>query len=170
MEKHPNEKIVIFSRLAGYIQPVFEKFFQKWGVTYRIFRGTDKQRQEAKDQFRNDPSIQILLSSDAGSDSIDLPEASVAVDFDLPLKYSTKIQRRNRIHRVNSIFKYVTFYTLMMVNSIEKRIEEIVNRKEGFHRGIFKGEIADEALSARMTIDDLMYILTGLTDVDAGDD
>lgn len=161
MEKHPNEKIVIFSRLAGYIQPVFEKFFQKWGVTYRIYRGNDKQRQEAKDQFRNDPNIQILLSSDAGSDSIDLPEASVAVDFDLPLKYSTKIQRRNRIHRVNSTFKYVTFYTLMMINSIEQRIAEIIDRKEGFHRSIFKGEIAEEALSARMTADDLMYLLTG---------
>lgn len=164
MEKHPDEKIVVFSKLADYIQPVLVHYFDKWGVTYVVYRGTDKQRLEAKDRFRNDPSIRIFLSSDAGSDSIDLPEASVAVDYDEPMKWSTKIQRRNRIHRVNSTFKFVTFYTLRMVNSIEDRIAEIIEKKMGFHRGVFKGEISETAISARMTSEDLLYILLGHTE------
>lgn len=165
-EKHPDEKVVVFSRLAGYIQPVLEEALRSWGVTYVVYRGSDKQRQEAKDQFRNDPNIRVLLSSDAGSDGIDLPEASVAVDYDLPLKWSTKTQRRNRIHRVNSTFKYVTFYTLLMANSVEERILKIVEKKHGFHKAIFKGEIADNAISARMTEADLMYLLTGTVEDD----
>lgn len=161
VEKHPNEKIVVFSRLASYIQPVLELQFQKWGVPYVVYRGSDKQRQEAKEQFRNDPEIRIFLSSDAGSDSIDLPEASVVINYDLPLKWSTLTQRRNRVHRVNSKHESVTFYTFLMANSVEDRIMEIIEKKYGYHRAIFKGEIADEAISARMTADDLTYILTG---------
>jgi SNF2 family DNA or RNA helicase len=161
MEKHPNEKIVIFSRLADYIQPILAAKFKEWGVTYVVYRGTDKQRREAKDQFRTDPNIRLFLSSDSGSDSIDLPEASVAIDFDLPLKWSTKVQRRNRIHRVNSMHEFVTFYTLLMANSVEDRIAEIIEKKYGYHLAIFKGEMAEEAISARMTADDLYYILTG---------
>jgi SNF2 family DNA or RNA helicase len=163
LEKHPDEKIVVFSKLADYIQPVLSKFFDKWDVPYVIYRGTDKQRQEALDSFRNDPDIRIFFSSDAGSDSIDIPEASVAVDYDEPLKWSTKIQRRNRIHRVNSTFKFVTFYTLRMVNSIEDRIAEIIAKKEGFHLSVFKGKNAEGSISARMTTADLYYILTGDT-------
>jgi SNF2 family DNA or RNA helicase len=165
-EKHRGKKIVVFSKLADYIQPVLTKFFDDWGVTYVVYRGTDKQRLEAKDQFRNDPNIQIFLSSDAGSDSIDLPEASVAVDFDEPLVWARKMQRRNRIHRVNSTHGYVTFYTLRMANSVEDRIAEIIETKAGYHSSVFKGEINENAISARMTQQDLMYILTGEREAD----
>jgi SNF2 family DNA or RNA helicase len=162
-DTHPDEKIVVFSRLADYIQPVLTKFFDDWGVSYVVYRGTDKQRLEAKDKFRNDPNIRVFLSSDAGSDSIDLPEASVAIDYDEPLKWATKIQRRNRIHRVNSTHGYVTFYTLRMVNSVEDRIAEIIHTKEGYHDAVFKRDINENAISARMTADDVWYILTGET-------
>lgn len=164
MEKHPHEKIVVFSKLADYIQPVLSSFFDKWGVTYVVYRGTDKQRQEALDSFRNDPDIRIFFSSDAGSDGIDIPQASVAVDYDEPMKYSTKVQRRNRIHRINSTHGSVTFYTLRMVNSVEDRIAEIIATKKGYHQAVFKGEIAENAISARMSADDLMYVITGERD------
>ena len=160
-DKHPNEKIVVFSRLASYIQPVLESFFQKWGVSYVIYRGTDKQRLEAKDKFRSDPSVRVFLSSDAGSDSIDLPEASVSVDYDQPMLWTTKTQRRNRIHRVNSTHKSVTHYTLIMVNSVEERIDQIINKKHGYHIAVFKQNINESAISARMTAEDLWYIITG---------
>ena len=40
-------------------------------------------------------------------------------------------------------------------------LAEIVEKKRGYHQEIFKGEIAEEAISARMTQQDLWYILTG---------
>jgi hypothetical protein len=51
----------------------------------------------------------------------------------------------------------------MMADSIESRKEEIINKKLGYHKGIFKGEISEEAVSSRMTKEDLHYILTGET-------
>jgi hypothetical protein len=163
-ETHKDEKIVIFSKLANYIQPVLTSYFDKWGVSYVVYRGTDKQRLEAKDKFRSDPDIQIFLSSDAGSDSIDLPEASVAIDYDLPPTGARKKQRRNRIHRVNSKHGFVTFYELRMANSVEDRWAEIIAIKDGFHDETFNGVINENAISARLSADDLWYILTGERD------
>lgn len=160
-EKHPDEKVLVFTTFSSYIFPILEKALDEWGVTYATFKGTDKQRQVAKDKFRANPDIQVFLSSDAGSDSIDLPEASVVIHFDLPWKWSTLIQRQNRAHRVNSKHKSVTFYTLLMANSVEDRKVEIISRKLGFHKGIFKGVISEEAVSSRMSAADLRYILTG---------
>jgi SNF2 family DNA or RNA helicase len=172
--KHKDEKVIVFSRLAGYIQPILEKRFEEEGITYVTYRGTDKQRQDAKERFKCDPDIQVFLSSDAGSDSIDLPEAKVNINYDFPLTYARKIQRRNRNHRVNSTHEFVIFYDLIMPDSVEERIWEILERKKGYHDEIFKGKTAEEAINARMTAEDLWYILTGedLTDgvVSAYDD
>lgn len=160
MEKHPDEKIVVFSKLANYIQPILTELFDEWGVSYVVYRGTDKQRLEAKNQFRNS-DVRVFLSSDAGSDSIDLPEASVSIDYDEPMKWTTKIQRRNRIHRVNSEHKYVTYYTLRMANSVEDRIAEIISTKKEYHDSIYEGSTREVFASARMTSEDLNYILFG---------
>jgi SNF2 family DNA or RNA helicase len=160
-EKHSNEKIIVFSKFANYIQPVLTKYFDEWGLTYTVFAGNDKKKLEAKDRFRNDPDIQIFLSSDSGSDGMDLPEASVTIHFDLPPTWARKKQRENRMHRVNSTHESVTSYVLLMANSVEDRWKEIIDTKEGYHRGVFKGEISENAISSRMTSDDLYYIITG---------
>jgi SNF2 family DNA or RNA helicase len=161
LEKHPGEKTLLFSRYSHLIFPALEAKLKEWDIPYVVYQGTDKQRQEAKEKFRTNPEILVFLSSDAGSDSIDLPEAKVVIHYDLPLKWATLIQRQNRAHRVNSEHESVTFYVLLMANSIEQRILEIVMKKWGFHEGTFRGKISEEAISARMTADDLWYILTG---------
>ena len=159
--KHPNEKIIVFSAFADYIFPVFEKAAKKWEIGYAIYRGNDRQRQDAKDSFREDSNIRVLFSSDAGSDSVDLPEASVTVEYDLPWKYTTRVQRRNRMNRVNATHEHQTSYTLLMPDSVEDRKEKIIERKKSYHDEILKGEIASESTSARMTAEDLEFILTG---------
>lgn len=159
--KHPGEKGIVFTKLAGYMLPVLERACEAWGVSYVTFRGTEKQRQKAIDLFRSDPEIQILLSSDAGSDSVDLAEASWVADYDLPPTYARKIQRHNRAHRINSLHEYVTFYEMRMPNSVEDRWAEILETKKGYHDAIYGGKINEDAMSARMTVDDLWYVLTG---------
>lgn len=161
VEDHPNEKIVVFSAFNDGLMPILEKKLQEWNVTYVRYNGSSLERQAAFDAFAEDSNIRLFLSSDAGSDSINLEQASVVIHYDLPWKWSTLVQRQNRIHRVTSEFSKVTFYTLLMANSVEDRKLALVNRKLGYHEGAFKGAIADQSASARMTKDDLLYILTG---------
>lgn len=160
-EKHPEAKTCVFSSKNKSLLPILGDKLDQWGVNYVRYGGTEIQAQAAEDAFMQDPEVQVFLSSDMGSDSLDLYEGSVVIDYDLPIKWSTKIQRRNRIHRAGS--KHVTnyFYTLMMENSVEERRKKIIEKKYLYHAATFKGAIADQSASARMTKQDLEYILTG---------
>jgi SNF2 family DNA or RNA helicase len=160
-EVHPNEKITVFSAFNNGLMPDLRKYFDEWGVSHVYYGGSAKQRQEAEDAFKTNPSIRVFLSSDAGSDSINLEVGSVCIHYDMPWKWSTYTQRENRIHRVTSDFETVRFYTLLMADSVEDRKLKVVLDKMGFHDAIFKGAIADQAISQRMTKKDLMYILEG---------
>jgi hypothetical protein len=55
----------------------------------------------------------------------------------------------------------VYFYMLLMADSVEFRKVEIISRKLGFHNSVFKGQINEEAISMRMTLADLWYMVTG---------
>lgn len=160
-EKHPEDKFVVFSAFNDGLLPILTRKFKEWGVNYVRYSGTDKQRQDAHDKFTNDPDVRVFLSSDKGSDSINLEVASVVVNYDLPWKWSTLTQRQNRIHRVTSGFSTVNSYSLLMADSIEDRKLQIIKRKEGYHDGVFSGSVSDQAISSRMSSQDLIYILTG---------
>lgn len=141
--------------------PVLKERFDEWGVTYVEYDGTDQQKQEAQDTFMSDPDIRVFLSSDQGSDSLDLYEASVVINYDLPWNWSRLQQRNNRVHRIVSEHHTVYYYDLVMADSVEDRKRQLIERKKGFHDEVFRGAIADRSASARMTKDDLLYALRG---------
>jgi len=159
-EKHPDEKIVTHSTWAEYIFPIWEEYLQKWGVSYVIFAGSDSQKQSALDRFRNDPSIRVFLSGDNGSDSIDIAEASVGVNYNTPWKWTTLQQREGRRNRVNSEHDRIYTYSLIMPNSVDERKLLICERKRQYHEKIFANgtrSVFDDAI----TRDELKYILIG---------
>jgi SNF2 family DNA or RNA helicase len=159
-EVHPDEKICVYTKWNAAIMPTLEASLQEWGIKYVRYHGSDIQKQAAQDAFQNDPEVRVFLSSDAGSDSIDLDAGSVVVHYDLPWKWTTYIQRENRVHRATSGFETVWYYTLLMADSIEERALEIIMRKRGYHDSLFK-PIAGISASARLTKEDFRYILTG---------
>lgn len=158
-EQHPNEKVVIFSSFNKTLLPILSAKLDEWIIPHVVYGGNAKQNQQAQDYFTNEKDVRVFLSSDKGSDSINLEQASVVIHYDLPWKWSTYVQRQNRIHRVTSEHKTVRFYTLMMENSVEERKLKVLAKKEAYHQGVFKGATADQSESARMTKDDLLYIL-----------
>jgi superfamily II DNA or RNA helicase len=160
-ETHPDEKVLIYSAFNEGLMPIMEDKLREWNVSYVRYTGTPKQKQAAEDAFMTDPDVQVFLSSDMGSDSLSLGAGSVVIHYDLPWKWSTYTQRENRVHRVDSEFDTVRYYTLLMADSVEDRKIEIIEKKLGFHDQIFNGDIADQAASAKMTREDLWYILTG---------
>lgn len=159
IEKHPDEKALVFMTWNSYGLPIVSKYLDEWGISHVVYSGTDKQRQEAKDKFRSDPSIRVFLSSDAGSDSIDLPEASVSINYNLPYKWTTKRQRRGRLDRVNSEHKTAMIYDLLMENSVENRKKAIIDKKHAYHTDMFEGTHTAEDTS--ITREDYWYMLTG---------
>jgi hypothetical protein len=165
VDKHPNDKIVTHSTWADYIFPVWEEHLTKWGVSYVVYRGSGKQKQYALDSFRGDPDIQVFLSGDAGADSIDIAEAPVGINYNIPWKWTTLKQREGRRDRVNSLYDLLYTYTLVMPNSVDERKWEVCQTKYGYHQEVFDGKAADEMITVGMNRNDLMYMLFGDTDL-----
>jgi len=160
-EKHPNDKALIYMTWASYgFDPVCHKL-DEWGISYVAYTGTDKQRQAAKDAFRSDPDIQVFLSSDKGSDSIDLPEAAVGINYNLPWTWTRLKQRQGRNNRVDSELNTTWWYSLLMSNSVEERKQEIIETKRGYHETLFDGKAAEDTMASKLTREDLVWMLTG---------
>jgi len=159
LEQHPDEKVVIFSSFNDTLMPILSDNLNQWGIQHVRYNGTAQQKQVAQDYFQQEDFVKVFLSSDQGSDSISLEQASVVIHYDLPWKWSTYIQRQNRIHRVVSPHQHVRFYTLMMVDSVEERKMKVISKKHQYHDGVFKGDVSHQSESARMTREDLLYIL-----------
>jgi SNF2 family DNA or RNA helicase len=159
-ERYPDDKTLFFSTWSSYLFPIITRHLDEWGVTYAVYAGTDKQRQEAKDRWRNDPDCRVLVSSDAGSDSVDLPEASLVINYNLPWLFSRLRQRINRASRADSGHGFLRVLNYLMADSVEERREELIEERKGWHEK-FVGLSTKIAQSIGYTMDDLYYVLTG---------
>lgn len=157
------EKGIIFTAFNASMLPLISEALTSWGYNHVVYKGgmSMKARQAAEDKFKSDPDCTLFLSSDAGSDSINLEVASMVVHYDLPWKWSTVIQRQNRAHRITSTHKTVRYYALLAPNTVEDRKQKIIATKAGYHDAIFKGAVAEQSDSMRLTKGDLTYILRG---------
>jgi SNF2 family DNA or RNA helicase len=160
-ENYPDEKALVFTTFNDLLLPKMSGWLDQWDVPHTVFRGTERERQDAIDRFESDPGIRAFLSSDAGSDGIDLPAASMVIHYDWPWLWARKVQRQNRAHRVVSKHEFVRFRSYMMPDSIEERKEELLMQRQGYHDGVFKGMVSERTMSARITQDDLMHMLLG---------
>jgi SNF2 family DNA or RNA helicase len=159
-ERYPEDKTILFSTWSSYLFPVLTKYLDEWGVTYEVYAGTEKQRQDAKDRWRTDPTVRVLVSSDAGSDSVDLPEASLVINYNLPWLFSRLQQRINRASRADSGHQTLRVLNYAMAETVEERRIELIEIRRGYHDD-FTGLSTKEARSAGYTMDDLLYALLG---------
>lgn len=158
LERYPDDKVLFFSTWADYLHPVITKHLDEWGVTYAVYAGTDKQRRDAKDRWRTDPDCRVLVSSDAGSDSVDLPEASLVINYNLPWLFSRLRQRINRASRADSGHQFLRVLNYLMADSCEERRQELIEERREYHED-FVGLSTKQARSSGYTMDDLISIL-----------
>jgi SNF2 family DNA or RNA helicase len=115
----------------------------------------------AEDRFRADDSVKLFISSDRGSDSINLEHAVTVINYDLPYKYSTLLQRVNRINRITSTADHVWYYNFIMAHSMEERKKEILDIKKGMHEAVEDPSIEHSEAITGLTKQDYLFILTG---------
>lgn len=126
------EKIIIVSQWVSYlhiIKIVIEKELP--GIKYISLQGNIqmKQRTESIRKFESDTSIKVcFLSLMSSSEGITLVSANNLVFMDKWWNKSKMIQCADRIHRIGQI-KQVKIYNLGIKDSIEEKIEELLNKK-----------------------------------------
>jgi SNF2 family DNA or RNA helicase len=127
LDENPRNKIVLFS----FFKPMLAMISDKLKVDHELFTGdlSAKERDDAKERFTNDPRCRVLLSSDAGGIGVDLPVANYLISYDLPWSAGKYAQRQGRIIRISSEWPEVTLLSMIMSDSIEEWMLDVLEQK-----------------------------------------
>jgi superfamily II DNA/RNA helicase len=66
-----------------------------------IYGGTNRdERRKIQSEFRSDPTVLVLIATDAAGEGVNLQNANLMVNYDLPWNPNRLEQRFGRIHRI----------------------------------------------------------------------
>ncbi len=129
-EEVADDKVIIFA----YYRPTLAYLARRLGedgITFTSIHGgvpPDK-RWEELDRFSNPKGPRVLLSSEVGSEGIDLQFCRVLVNYDLPWNPMRVEQRIGRIDRVGQTAKKLAIVNFKVRNTIEERLYERLHSK-----------------------------------------
>ena len=116
-----NHKIIVFSTFRPTLR-YLERRFGEAGFGAIRLDGDVKDRAAVLDQFRDDAETRILLSSEIGSEGIDLDFAQIVVNYDLPWNPMKVEQRIGRVDRLGQKSDKVFIFNLVHQGTIEAAI------------------------------------------------
>ena len=137
--EHDNKKIIVFA--------IFKKTLKYLNIRLRkagykcalIYGDSNIDKTEVLRRFQFDDSIKVLLSSEVGSEGLDMQFCNTLVNYDLPWNPMVVEQRIGRIDRFGQESPKVNINTIVVEESILEDIyERLLNRI-----GIFRESIGD---------------------------
>lgn len=138
-------KVIVFSEWERMLELVRE-LCDKRGTGYAWHTGSVPQlrRRAEINAFKNDASCRVLLSTDAGATGLNLQNASVVINCDLPWNPARLEQRIARAWRKNQT-RAVTVVNLVCENSIEHRMLDTLALKQSIAASVLDraGEIKE---------------------------
>ncbi len=117
-------KIILFSTFKPTLRYLQGRLREE-GIGVELLHGSvTRPREEILARFENDNSIRVLLSSEIGSEGVDLQFSSIIVNYDLPWNPMRLEQRIGRVDRLGQTKDKVTILNLIHDDTIDKRIYE----------------------------------------------
>lgn len=136
--RHGIKKIVIFALFRKTLKYLQIRFKQR-GFGTLMIHGMIDNRIDVLDEFKNNPNAHILLSSEVGSEGLDMQFCNSMVNYDLPWNPMVVEQRIGRIDRFGQKSPTVNIYNIIVADSIQEDIYiRLLDRI-----GIFRGTIGD---------------------------
>jgi superfamily II DNA or RNA helicase len=117
----PEGKIIVFSGFRATIR-YLERRLRRDGFHCAVIHGEVADRGQVLDRFRDDPELRILLSSEVGSEGIDLQFCRALVNYDLPWNPMRVEQRIGRVDRLGQEAPKITVLNLLYENTIDDKI------------------------------------------------
>jgi SNF2 family DNA or RNA helicase len=100
----PRQKLVLFTEhrdTLNYLQHRISTLLGRPEAVVTIHGGMGREdRLRSQESFRHDPTVQVLLATDAAGEGINLQRAHLMVNYDLPWNPNRLEQRFGRIHRI----------------------------------------------------------------------
>ena len=130
LEIENKEKVIIFSFYRGTLN-YLKKRLESNGEKIAIIHGgiSAEERWKEIEYFRDVAGARILLSSEVGSEGIDLQFCRIIVNYDLPWNPMRVEQRIGRIDRVGQQADRLSIVNFKIENTIEERIFTRLHQK-----------------------------------------
>lgn len=97
-------KLIVFTEhkdTLTYLQARISDVLANPNAVRVIYGGTDRdERRKIQEEFRNDPDVLVLIATDAAGEGVNLQNANLMVNYDLPWNPNRLEQRFGRIHRI----------------------------------------------------------------------
>lgn len=105
-------------------QTTIQAYLESQGLTAGIINGDSGQRnQETIGRFRQDPpKVRVIVSTEAGSEGVNLQVANILVNYDLPWNPMIVEQRIGRVQRLASEHAHVSIFNVMLAGTFEEYI------------------------------------------------
>jgi superfamily II DNA or RNA helicase len=116
-------RLVVFTTRRE-TQTTIQIFLESHGLKVGIINGDSGVRnQETIRRFRQDPPVyRIIVSTEAGSEGVNLQVANVLVNYDLPWNPMIVEQRIGRVQRLASEHAHVSIFNIMLRGTFEEYI------------------------------------------------
>ncbi len=143
----PDAKVLIFTFFVGTAKYLTRRLRERGYPTLRIAgdvrsdpRRPDRdERGKRMQQFRDDPAIKVLVSTEVGSEGLDFEFCHHLVNYDLPWNPMVVEQRIGRIDRFGQEEKVVYIHNLVVEGTVEDRILHRLYERIG----VFRESIGD---------------------------
>lgn len=160
IETDDNSKVVIFVSYLGML-PLLKKALLLKKVISNTYSGemNAKDKEISKLEFQTSSEVRVLISSDAGGYGVDLPQANLLINYDLPWSSGTAVQRNSRIRRASSTWKSVIIQDFLVLNSIEERQFDMLNQKNAVADAVLDGTGINVKGGVDLTVGSLLNFL-----------
>ena len=154
-KKNPNSWRAVIFTTRRETQTTIQLYLESLGLKVGTINGdTASRNHETIKGFWSDPPVhQVIVSTEAGSEGVNLQIANVLVNYDLPWNPMVVEQRIGRIQRLNSKFAHVNIFNMVLTGTFEEYIV---------------GRLMEKLQMAAHAIGDIEALLQG-ADVDDGD-
>ena len=144
------QKAIIFSNWESMTEVAKEKL-KSYNPSYITGATKADERMKEVERFQNDDKCKVIIGTiGAMGTGLTLTAAQNVIFLDSPWNMALKAQAEDRAHRIGTKGT-VNIITLVCKNTIDERIEELVEKK---------GQIADALVDGKISIDDINYLLS----------
>lgn len=160
-----NRKAVVFSQWERMTAMVESRVEQMGLGCVRLHGGIPThKRGDLMDRFREDDSIQVFISTDAGGVGLNLQSASILINLDMPWNPAVLDQRIARVHRLGQQ-ENVQVFLLIAENAYEEHVTKLVQGKRNLFDNVISSEASEDVVGvSKRMLETIIEDLADTTD------
>jgi SNF2 family DNA or RNA helicase len=135
--KNKEEKIIIFSYFRNTLRYLERRLREDNISTQILMGGMRESKQQIIYKYKDNPDVNILLSSEVASEGVDLQFSRILINYDLPWNPMKVEQRIGRIDRLGQKADQIFIWNLFHKDTVDEKIyTRLLSRLNIFERAL----------------------------------